>query len=657
MMKPFGIDNIEAVDRLEIARRSLNNLLTSYADEADVFTEIIQNAYDSIKIAVEEKVFNESEFPELVIAIGRRSNGHHYLFVRDNGIGMSPDIANKLTVPGFSHGKARGKTIGYKGVGASYFFAASQCASLISFSKEGEKTEYTVRGSYDWIKNIDEPEPTIEDSFFIPNSLKDQKLISRGTAVYFQFHDAMNPSNLNNLVRVGDGPAKEIKNWMSYLSVKTSLGTVDSSGIKNLKIRVFLDRGDALHEQIWTHGEYDSEKQVIGYPFPQNVLRVGAKKKDIDETDSHLRHRHERRHQAIFHRWSAEEIIEDTSALEEHEKNALRDYLLWAEGYFCYSVDVLKEINVRLGGRGKVLRHGIRIACDGTPQGRMVDLSLTSSQGLDRQTHIVLAFQNLELDTGRKISADETIASSITKLGNRIVTVLKEYRWAMKKKDRPDVSSDLDSWRTDVESRAQSSIVKEFYKLLELKPAFKVDPDNESEVIGLFVSLVSQGMLLGYKLQAISGFARYDSLVDVDFSSEECTDIDSVLSVRNTEIKIDGKGKVLEFKYNFDDLLSDFEEKKKNPSEIDLVVCWNIADLNVARGMITATYSKWKDHRSVFGGSYVWTDENETSIIPILALKNIICEILQKRETELGEPGLGTAILKKLEDSDGLSLI
>ena len=53
----------------------------------------------------------------------------------------------------------------------------------------------------------------------------------------------------------------------------------------------------------------------------------------------------------------------------------------------------------------------------------------------------------------------------------------------------------------------------------------------------------------------------------------------------------------------------------------------------------------------------VWTDENETSTIPIIALKNLMSELLMKKETELDDLGVGTATLKQLEDSDNLSLI
>lgn len=654
-MKPFGIDHIEEIDRLEIARRSLNNLLTSYADEADVFTEIIQNSYDALLIAKEEGLY-EKEQPKLRIVLGRRSKGHHYLFVQDNGIGMNGFVAQKLTVPGFSYGKSRGQTIGYKGVGASYFFAASQCASINTNSTLGENTQYTIRGSFDWIKNEEEPEPQIDNHCFTPNYLKQFINEERGSAVFFQFHDGMKPSHLNNIVIVGNGVENEIKNWMCYLAVKTSLGTVDNK-LDNLEIEFHLDTGDFQHMEKWNHGDFNLDNKSIGYPFPQKVFKVGKEKEIIDNTPPHHLYKHERKHQAIFHRWSAEDLIAQTNTLEENEIEALREYLVWGEGYFCYSTDVFKEINKRLGGRRNIIRYGIRIACDGTPQGRMVDLSLTSSQGLDRQTHIVLAFRNLELDTGRKISADERIANAISKLGNKIVSILKEYRWAMKKKDRPDPTSDIDGWRTDIESRSQSSIVDEYFNRLNLHPAFKVDPDNESEVISLFTSLIAQKQLLGYKVLAISGFNRYDSLIDIDFSDDPCHDHKNALAIVDNDLNIEGEGKVLEFKFNFDNLIEDFQEKRKNPSEIDMVVCWNIADLNVSRGRIDPTYGNWKHHRTIYGGSYIWYDENETSCIPVIALKNLICEILHQKEIDINEPGTGSALLKRLEDNDKAKLV
>lgn len=651
-MNLFGINEVDKLSRTEIARRSLNNLLTSYADEADVFNEIIQNAFDSVVKAHREGVYQDGEKPKLSVVIGRRNEGHHYFAVCDNGVGMSPNVAKNLTVPGFSFGKKKGKTVGYKGVGASYFFAASQKISLFTIDRDGDKSEFTVRGSYEWIKNDSEHVPQIVLTCEPTEVTKQFVGLTRGTFLLFNFHDGIKPKNLNNLVVIGEGPEVELKNWVCFLASKTALGVAELSQGLNLEIEVTLDLGDRQFSQSWSLGEFDRENNKIGYPFPHKVLRTSKSVSEIIATPPEQQFKHSRKYAAVHKRWTAEEIIGESPALESEEIDKLRQHLKWVDGYLAYSTDVMKEINTRLGGRSSLLRHGIRIAVDGIPQGRGVDLSLTSSQGLDRQSHIVMSFEGLELDTGRKISADEVVASAISKLGQRVVGVLKEYRWAMKKKDRPDVASDLETWRTGIESRSQTSLVRELFKRKNLPPVFRVDPDNESEVIALFVSLVGNGLLKGYQLDAISGFARYDALCSVDSISAAVTNLDDGLSVRDKELGPNGQSKVLEFKYSFDSLIQDFEEKVKNPAEIDFVVCWDLPEVNVRRGRIEPTYGEWRDSRSIYAGAYRWLDDNEVSQFPVLALRTIVAELLAKAESEQNEKGLGCVILKQIETSD-----
>ncbi len=656
-MNLFGLESVNEHDRKEIARRSLNNLLTSYADEADIFNEVIQNAYDSISQAVREGLYTEGEEPTLTIGIGRRNQGHHYLFVADNGLGMTPSVARNLTVPGFSFNKKKGKTLGYKGVGASYFFAASQRISLRTVDRDGSLTEYTVRGSYEWIKNDGEPEPTIDLSAELPESLKTLTPADRGTSIYFQFHDGIKPKNLNGLVVIGEGLSTELKNWVCFLASKTAIGAVEDLGDRSIKLLVSLDLGDEQHQQSWKLGKFERESNVIGYPFPHTVLRTAKSVSEIDLTPAEQRVRHSRKYTGVFNRWTAQQIIELTVSLESEERDRLAQHLLWVDGYLCYSTDVMREINTRLGGRQYLLRHGIRIAVDGIPQGRNVELSLTSSQGLDRQSHIVLSFKGLELDTGRKISADEVIASAVSKIGQRVVGILKEYRWAMKKKDRPDVASDLATWRSSIDSRSQTSLVRELYKARNLAPVFRVDPDNESEVIGLFVSMLGNGLLKGYRLNALSGYARYDALCDIDSQSSEVVDLDDNFSVRDKESGPHGPSKVLEFKYSFDSLITDFEEKTKVPSEIDLVVCWTLPEVNVRRGQIEPTYSQWRDRRGVYAGTYRWIDDNESSSFPVLCLRTMIADMLAKAESLAGSVGMGSAILNQIISADKDSLV
>jgi hypothetical protein len=653
----FGLEVSEAVDRKEIAKRQLNNLLTSYADEADIFAEIIQNSFDAVQQAIRENLYTGNEQPEITVILGRRSEGAQYLCVCDNGVGMSPSVAVNLTIPGYSHGKRKGRTVGYKGVGASYFFAASRRIALRTRDRSGSVTAFSVTGSYDWIKGLDEREPVVTNTFEVPESVTAMFPNGRGTSVYFQFHDGIKPASLNNLVIQGEGDQTEVKNWASFLASKTALGSTAEHFEQNISLKIVLDRGDAPTIQAWTMGAFDRESNRMGYPFPHHVFKVSKDIREIDAIPQERMYQVANRYQAVHRRWTADEII-DGSNLESEEKERLRLYLKWVDGYLCYSTDVLKEVNKRLGGRGALIRHGMKISVDDCPQGRTLDLSLTSSQGLDRQAHIVLSFKGLELDTGRKISADEVVASGISKLGQRVIAVLKEYRWAMKKKDRPDVSSDLEQWRLDIDLRSQTSLIKQLFRKIAKPEIFRVDPGNEAEVIALFSALLTGGLIKGYKLRAISGFERYDSIVDIDVNSPEVSDLSDTLSVRNHEWNGAGEEKVLEFKHNFDELLQDFEDKVKSPTEIDVVVCWAVTALNVRRGRLEPTYGVWRDNRVNYAGTYIWRDENETATIPVVCLKNVVSELLTRLEqSSPDDVAIGTATLQQLEQADRDALV
>jgi hypothetical protein len=114
---------------------------------------------------------------------------------------------------------------------------------------------------------------------------------------------------------------------------------------------------------------------------------------------------------------------------------------------------------------------------------------------------------------------------------------------------------------------------------------------------------------------------------------------------------------VLEFKYRFDSLIQDFEDKTKIPAEIDLVVCWDLPELNVRRGRIEPSYGEWRDSRCVYAGTYTWIDDNETSQFPILALKPIIAEMVARAESAQGKPGIGTAMFAQINAIDKDALI
>lgn len=638
----FGTKFISEEDRVDTLRRQLLNLVTSYSDEADVFTELIQNAVD----ALQAKSFSRDEAPELLIVIGRRSNEPHYVYVEDNGSGMSPEVASQLCVPGFSRNKTRGRTIGYKGVGASYVAAVSTWFALWSRSDTGATTERTIRHAFDWIVDSDAPAPTVTTEFEAPEVVR--KLASKdgsGTGVLYQFHSGHKPTSLDNMVLVGAGAEKELTYWAAFLAARTPVGEAlrkgDSPRIPNCSIKLVLDRGeDSQVEATFTRDWFMSDYNQLGYPFPDLVYRVS---KDIQEIEEDLHKTvaraefHLSKYASVHHRWTGSELVQEMGDVLDDEEQALLSHLDWVYGYLCYSTDVLKEVNKTLGSRTSLIRWGAKLIVEGVPQGRPLDLALTSDQGLDRQTHIALGFDQLELDTGRKFISDEKVLSAVAKVNQRVVTKLKTFRPYLKRKLRPEVASEIDKWITATSARRGNSIVPALLHYSKLGSALMVDPGSENDVIALWGGLVAGGAVPGFNTITHSGINRYDALFDL--TQEALTgdaEVDKLAPVSSDIAP--KKNAVLEFKLDFVDLIRDFESGDKIPSEIDLVVCWSSSDLNLRRGTLTPVYGpEWRHSRPARGVSYIWRDDAGDVEIMVIALANLAAELLTYEGDDQGK--------------------
>lgn len=653
-MNVFGLnEQLTSDEAKKLRKNDLKNLLTSYADEADVFSEIIQNAFDAIQTAINSDIYNNAQ-PCMKIFIGRRANDTHYFAVNDNGIGMNRSVLSKFTIPGYSHLKKMGKTVGYKGVGASFFVASSERVSIQSTDVNSETSSFTVRGSYSWIMNETEPEPIVSDIEDFPNGVLSNVANERGTTVCYYFHSALKPKSLSNIVLVGDGGENELLHWVNFLCAKTAVGQVTNIESKNIKVVFYLDNGQEVYSQEWRFGEYNKDEKKLGYPYPWKIFAVHHEKANIDATPSGQSFKHRNKYQALHAKWTKVDIEAEEIEFTDEESELVSNHLDFVDLFFAYSTDVLKEVHRRMGTRATQIRYGIRIAVDNVPQGRMLDFDLTSNTGLNRQTHAVIAFSGLELDTGRKIPSNEIITEVIKKIGVRIMNKMAELRWTLRKKDRPPISSDLEEWRNSVRTKTVDSIVRALFETKELMPPISIDPESENDVIALFTSLISNNVLKGYKLFALSGYARYDGLITIKKNGSQLINIDDPFSIRDNERMAEGELMVLEFKHQFASLIEDFEDRKKNPNEINLVVCWTLPSMNINRGSISYCYGDRKDHRPLYGVTHIWTDENETSTIPIISLRHYVAECLKNIESE---PGLGTANFNTLLNSDRESSI
>jgi hypothetical protein len=647
----FGANALDQSQQKDLIRQLLANLISSYADEADIFTELIQNAHDAVTLRrAEEPGYSGT----VTIVVGRRTSGDDYLYVQDDGVGMTQDVAEKVFIPGYTANKKRGHTVGYKGVGMSYVVAVSNHLSLKTV-KAGQAFVRTVRWCNDWVQSAEKPDPAIGDSFEAPAYVQSIATgIAQGTGVFFAFHAGQKPKDLKSIVMTGGTPEEEIDRWAGFLCAQTAIGRADPAplhGTQPIKVvlHLDLDNGSGVVRE-YARSSFNLSEKHLGYPFPNRVLKLGSDTQVIDNLPPGQQHaQHYRQNAAVFHEWKGSDLIDATKTLDEEEDALVRAHVDWVYGFLCYSTDVMAKVREKLGTRTSVIRWGARLAVDGVPQGRALDLKLTSNQGLDRQTHIVIGVKQLDLDTGRKMVSDEKLLSGINKLAARVVGELKDYRWALKNTDRGAADARIADWATSVDSRAGNSPIRLLFERDGLTSPLLVEPQEEQEVVALWTGLLTGGFLPGYQTRAISGHGQYDSLVSITSDAyAETGELHPILAAAAPKANA-----VVEFKLMFEMIVADFDNGLKKPSEIDLVVCWDCPKLALSRGNLKPVYTgQAEGERPIRGASYIWTDGNSTASFPVIALRNVIGELLKIRGEARGE-----ALVQELGGRDSDQMI
>ena len=96
---------------------------------------------------------------------------------------------------------------------------------------------------------------------------------------------------------------------------------------------------------------------------------------------------------------------------------------------------------------------------------------------------------------------------------------------------------------------------------------FKRVPRDENALIAIFFELIGRGGLTGYHFYSLSQKAKYDGRASLQLSyMSEVPTPNTDSDLRNVEFKLDVR-----------DLIDDFENEIKLPSEIQLVVVWDDA--------------------------------------------------------------------------------
>lgn len=568
-------------------KRQIKNILKSYVGLYDCFSELIQNAMDAVD--KRKRLFtqrDESYQRHIWITINLQNN----LFqITDNGSGFNESEFKAFLAPNISF-KDGLSTRGSKGVGATYI------AYGFNYLQLGTKTlDFNFVGDLKdgraWVEDNDAlvTRPNVRQSEPLHEPFRD---IDRGSTFTIKFGgENTRPKDLKWFG--ADTPEQ----WLYLLLVKTPLGSIDLFEENEDKIRFTLSVIDKSGSQRIL------ENQDATYIYPhlkikssQNLKDVIAHQKKLIQQgkDASTLSNNFLRLNGIYEFFRTDEILALPSRKWTDESRDLTSrFSVEAYGYFCYSTTVWDELNDRLANLRKgtrILRGGLQLANNFMVQGDLLSIPLTENIGYQNQCHIVVHFRNADPDLGRKGFQPE-LKDLAEDISVAIVNRFKKWRKLLKTDtgERPIIQKELElyEWVKNQEKHEEEKplilINRNFFQPLH-EVSISSIPQSEQDVIVLFNQLIAGGVIRGLKLMATSQNKQYDGvfryvvkepIINHIFDKDK-----NPLGVE--EFHFNGEfttqPKILEYKFNMDALIREFESSEKNEREIDLVVTWDLGE-------------------------------------------------------------------------------
>jgi hypothetical protein len=563
----------------EASRRIVHNILKCYTGYYDVFSELLQNSLDALQTRqrLQEPGYDPRVWIEIDIPASR-------IRVVDNGIGMSRDEFKFCLRPSVSF-KRQGDLRGHKGVGATFLAYGFSFIKLQTKKREG-MVAAILRQGRQWAEDTRGmiPRPKLEATEFgVPELVNE----SSGTCVEIIVGQCAGerPRDL------GWTGAQNAQQWLDVLRIKTPLGgiylsTSATSFRPGVSLTVKASEGTTTSaptgraEYYYPHeipnlkaqslGDLQKAMAAISGDAATVFTKLGSEFKRLD---------------CIWDVWDKDQILCDdssfASALGEEDKLLVERHRVTVYACFLRSAKLWAEFNddvLKLRKGQKIIHGGLQVASDYMPQGDLSIIPLTSTIGYQANSHVIVHFTDGDPDMGRKTFQPE-LKDLAEALAVRAVNTMKRFLQHMK----PDTGAnmitpdrELHEWKRNQENYRERNPLSFTHGGEAL--AMVSAPQQEQDVIAIFHELVGLGVLKGYRFYATTQSDRYDSLFFMDYQRRNGVlfDVQNCrLGIsRSYELPYITEPKVLEYKYTFDSLVSDFSKEEKFARQIDFVVCW-----------------------------------------------------------------------------------
>lgn len=514
-------------------RHSIRGILDSYNNPWDILAELLQNSVDAIR-----QRENSEEQGKIKITIDCSKK---LISVQDNGIGINPSDLPILLKPFSTNKHGWANTIGEKGVGLKFVIFSSGDFYIETKNKIGA-TRARITDARQWVEGN-----TAEELMLHFNEISD-------TEKYNEFE-------FGTLVQVTD----IINNHLFELTIP--------------QIKFVLRTCTAIGDTSIIWNEHDSIKVTLNYTNPDGILTenisvenryfLPPEDKRINPADT----------------ISLEEFIlweRADSRTDAEKRNKLKNKIIYSKGqsengnrtigHFAYYVPSRKLWNKLSMDFGLCsseetedddwldnfsftrLNSGIYLSTKGMPTGISIKNPTTGYAGYWSNIFMIFNDNSLKFDIGRKtIDERQTRAHK-----QRAKEVFNEFIKYISKYASGDVSPDTSViWDRD-------EVFAEIDEIMNLDIPwlkFQKSPlDQEASIAAIFYECIGNQRIKNI-VPLISGYKnRYDLYA-----------------------KWGARKVVIEFKSSLSNILKDFVDVTKIPSEINCIVCWDINDTEVQK--------------------------------------------------------------------------
>lgn len=610
---------------LDDIRSNIERIIASYRHTWDIYTELLQNAADAIY-----QKHGDNNLPAGRITLDVQPD-NRTIEITDNGIGIGHgDLADILVTGRSIKRETHQGRYGFMGYGLTYI--AFQSSTLyVSSVKDGQRSTRTWHDLFRFVyddqdlpssleeRNGDAPQPTSDES---------------GTIVRITFPAPFPDPVIEQSIHSGFMYANNPQLFHTLLRTRTAVGSLDPvfTASSNFQFTVTVAGYDLDVPPYFLTTREVIEHLMPGAPSTYEV--DGSDYTGLLKYTEHLAEADKRRARkaVLLDKKVTGESVGSGPSLET------RFYLA------ATSKDNVNDYNESIGCTDDsefCVQNGVWLALDGMPTG----ICLESYEHGSMLPFTVVAdvidpsIRN-DLDAGRK----GITAYRAEQIREKARQLLRDYRFIEYRQYVTGTTTRLSNPLYNPRKSLQNKINRKH--VVDVGLSFNsFPPDEEQEVVALFVALVARNTLRGYTLKGLSGHEVYDCICSYFISRH-----DAILHSDSNPLGIYGKvfdtygdgnsvrkeDLIIEFKRDIYGLYKDIQQSKKSPDQIDILVCWSLPD-NFADHL-----RKYGDHLRTrilvdnvfFGVTHTLSIQGRHTPLPIISLRSLIATLNGRPESD-----------------------